>query len=831
MNLNKNMNSGITKAALFVLIGATVLLLSGVASATPSQNAIPPIIKQGQVTNLIIAAPNVAETGTQISIWNPLASPTFGVTCPLPGPSGGTEWIVQANSSGTFSNVSYQIPIGGSINITGFGDQTLLTIQLSGGATISPTGAGITYAFVDAVTGTPQTDNTTVAGNYPFSSCGTDTATGLGYVGTALFQVIQPNTTLTINGPAKVENGTTVTFTYNETNTGSSNAPLTNVSVIDANCPTSPLTFSGTLSPGQTATLTCDVKLSTASGSVTETAIGNATDALGDFITYPAFPGERNSTTVTVIHPAITLSKNVSATKIENNTQVTYTYNVTNTGDTALTVNISDDKLGVILAPTVIAAGASNVITKTATLTTTTTNTATATGVDQTGAKVTATASKTVTVIQPAISLTKNVSATKIENNTQVTYTYNVTNTGNTALTVNISDDKLGVILAPTVIAAGASNVITKTATLTTTTTNTATATGVDQTGAKVTATASKTVTVITPAISLTKNVSATKIENNTQVTYTYNATNTGNTALTVNISDDKLGVILAPTVIAAGASTGDITKTATLTTTTTNTATATGVDQTGAKVTATASKTVTVIHPAISLTKTPSSTEVPSGSTVTYTYNVTNTGDVILKNVDITDNTAVTPNPVTSGQTLNVSEMKTFTATAVITANTTNIATTNGTDQTGAKVTAQATATVTVPPTGNQGCTPGFWKENALKHTASQWPAPYTPNETLADAGFKNATVVNLSTTTLLDALQFQGGSGVGGAEQILLRSAVSALLNSASTGVNYPLTTSQVLSEVNAALATHNRTTILALASQLDQDNNLGCPLSQNT
>jgi uncharacterized repeat protein (TIGR01451 family) len=349
-----------------------------------------------------------------------------------------------------------------------------------------------------------------------------------------------------------------------------------------------------------------------------------------------------------------------------------------------------------------------------------------------------------------------------------------------------------------------------------------------------------QTFTVINPKINLTKSPSSNKVENGTTVTYTYNVTNTGSTNLTnVSITDNTA---VTPNPITSGqtlnvSESKTFTATAVLTTNTTNTATATGNPnvngvQLSSQVSAQATAFVRVIHPNISLTKTPSSTQVASGSTVTYTYNVTNTGDVILNNVDITDNTAVTPNPVTSGQTLNVSEMKTFTATAVITTNTTNIATTNGTDQTGAKVTATATATVTVPPVvGNQGCTPGFWKNNALKHGASQWPAPFTPTETLATAGFANATVVDLGNTTLLQALQFQGGSGLGGAEQILLRAAVSSLLNSASTGVKFPLTTSQVLSEVNAALATQNRDTILALASQLDQDNNLGCPLSQNT
>jgi len=84
------------------------------------------------------------------------------------------------------------------------------------------------------------------------------------------------------------------------------------------------------------------------------------------------------------------------------------------------------------------------------------------------------------------------------------------------------------------------------------------------------------------------------------------------------------------------------------------------------------------------------------------------------------------------------------------------------------------------------------------------------------------------LDNRTLLQALSFQGGSSTTAAARILLRAAVSALLNSASPDVDYPLTTAQVIAQVNAALASNNRSTMLTLAAQLDLFNNLGCPLN---
>ncbi|MEM3765646.1 MAG: hypothetical protein QXU46_01310 [Candidatus Bathyarchaeia archaeon] len=92
-------------------------------------------------------------------------------------------------------------------------------------------------------------------------------------------------------------------------------------------------------------------------------------------------------------------------------------------------------------------------------------------------------------------------------------------------------------------------------------------------------------------------------------------------------------------------------------------------------------------------------------------------------------------------------------------------------------------------------------------------------------DTVFTNDGIgVDFSQYTLLQALKFKGGSDVAGAERILLRAAVAALLNAAASEINYPLTTTEVITQVNDALASNNRATILELASQLDSYNNLG-------
>ena len=117
-------------------------------------------------------------------------------------------------------------------------------------------------------------------------------------------------------------------------------------------------------------------------------------------------------------------------------------------------------------------------------------------------------------------------------------------------------------------------------------------------------------------------------------------------------------------------------------------------------------------------------------------------------------------------------------------------------------------------PPPGDAGCTPGYWKN----HLGS-W-AGYAPN-----ASFNGIFGIGANwfpnSLTLLAALQ-QGGGG----EKALARHAVAALLNAASAGVDYPLTTAQVIAGVQAA---YNGTQeIGTVTNQLAGANELGCTLN---
>lgn len=121
-----------------------------------------------------------------------------------------------------------------------------------------------------------------------------------------------------------------------------------------------------------------------------------------------------------------------------------------------------------------------------------------------------------------------------------------------------------------------------------------------------------------------------------------------------------------------------------------------------------------------------------------------------------------------------------------------------------------------------SQGCTPGYWKN----HLGAWGPTGFSPNATL-ESVFDVPDSFGLDSATLKQALGFPSGSGTLGGARILIRAGVASLLNSSHPDVNFTLTESQVITQVNAALASGTRNAMISLASQLDTDNNLGCPL----
>lgn len=129
----------------------------------------------------------------------------------------------------------------------------------------------------------------------------------------------------------------------------------------------------------------------------------------------------------------------------------------------------------------------------------------------------------------------------------------------------------------------------------------------------------------------------------------------------------------------------------------------------------------------------------------------------------------------------------------------------------------------------GNEGCTPGYWKN----HTDS-WEefSPNSPLNVYASHFTFPDALAKYRTMTFLQALNFKGGPGVEGGAQILLRAATAAYLNAAHEGLGYPYRRYGepfgIQAQVNAALASLDRGAMIELAGVLDEANNLGCPLN---
>jgi hypothetical protein len=216
----------------------------------------------------------------------------------------------------------------------------------------------------------------------------------------------------------------------------------------------------------------------------------------------------------------------------------------------------------------------------------------------------------------------------------------------------------------------------------------------------------------------------------------------------------------------------------------------------------------------------------VQVGAAVAWDYVVTNTGQTALGNVHVTDNRGVAVScPKTSlaaGEVMHCSGNGTATAGQYE-----NIGSVTANPPSGPAVTSSDPSHYygdAPPPPGKQGCSPGYWKNHSDSWTAT----PYTTFQSVQSVFSAASGYPSLGSATLLGSLSFQGGSDLNGAAGNLLRAATAALLNASHPQVNFPRTAAGVISDVNAALNSRDRNTILSLASALDADDNLTCPLN---
>jgi uncharacterized repeat protein (TIGR01451 family) len=232
---------------------------------------------------------------------------------------------------------------------------------------------------------------------------------------------------------------------------------------------------------------------------------------------------------------------------------------------------------------------------------------------------------------------------------------------------------------------------------------------------------------VIKPHISISKSPDAQTILIGQTANFTITVTNDGDSTLTNVVVTDALAPGCARTSadipgLASMAPGASITYTCTLANVTasfTNIAIATGTPPVGPPVSAQDTAAVTAVapatHPAITIVKNPKSQTVTRGGTATFTITVTNTGDVALTNVAVSD--PLSPNCNRTIGTLAPGASTSYTCTrANVTANFTNVAVASGTAG-GTTVTAQDTAPVTAKAAALQPKTVTKVKPKVVSH------------------------------------------------------------------------------------------------------------------
>jgi len=142
----------------------------------------------------------------------------------------------------------------------------------------------------------------------------------------------------------------------------------------------------------------------------------------------------------------------------------------------------------------------------------------------------------------------------------------------------------------------------------------------------------------------------------------------------------------------------------------------------------------------------------------------------------------------------------------------------------------------VNTPP--QQGCTPGFWQGglgSTLWNTTNdpQWAShggagtnPFTTT-TPFDSFFTPYHGTSLGTTAGKTMLDFVGSGGGPKPAEKAARMVVAAYLN-AAFGLDFPYSTSDIVSMWNAAVAAHTSASFTNVFNLLGAANNLGCPIS---
>ncbi|MBN7799217.1 DUF11 domain-containing protein [Algoriphagus aestuariicola] len=453
--------------------------------------------------------------------------------------------------------------------------------------------------------------------------------------------------------------GDVITYTLTVSNTG--NETLENVTLTD---PLTGLNQSiGTMIPAQVITETESYTVNQSdidNGSVVNVATVTATDATNSNLSDTA------TATVTAIQ-----SSDIDLTKVADVTTydqvgdvITYTLTVSNTGNETLdNVTLTDPLTGLNQAIGTLAPAQVVTVTESYTIAQSdidsgsVVNVATVTATDATNTNLSDTATATVTAVQSSgVDLTKTADvATYDQVGDVITYTLTVSNTGNETLDNVILTDPLtglnqsiGTMAPAQVVTVIESYTINQGDIDAGQVVNIATVTATDATNSNLSDTATETVTAIqSSGIDLTKTADVTTYDQvGDVISYTLTVTNTGNETLSnVLLTDPLSGLVeTIPTMTPAESLTYTTTYTVTQSDmeagSITNIASVTATDAIGNSVgDSDDAVVVTDAKPDIEIVKTADiDVAIASGQVITYTLLVTNTGNVDLTNVHVTD-------------------------------------------------------------------------------------------------------------------------------------------------------------------------------------------------
>ena len=535
-----------------------------------------------------------------------------------------------------------------------------------------------------------EVEGTADAGQYN----NTGTVTGVSDNGTvtdedptSYFGAANPSITIdaTINGDdgEEIPPGTNITWRYEVTNTG--NLPLSNINVTDDKLGV--VTDSNLVGGDINNNSILDVN---------ETWIYEVegTADAGQYNNTGTVTGVSDNGTVTdedptsyfgAANPSITIDATINGgdgEEIPPGTNITWRYEVTNTGNLPLSnINVTDDKLGVVTDSNLVGGDDNNNsildVNETWIYEVEGTadagqynNTGTVTGVSDNGTVTDEDPTSYFGAANPSITIDATINGDdgeEIPPGTSITWRYEVTNTGNLPLSnINVTDDKLGVVTDSNLVGGDINNNsildVNETWIYEVEGTadagqynNTSTVTGVSDNGTVTDEDTTSYFGAANPSITIDATINGDdgeEIPPGTNITWRYEVTNTGNLPLSnINVTDDKLGVVTDSNLVG-----GDNNNNSILDVNETwiyevegtadagqynNTGTVTGVSDNGTVTDEDPTSYFGAANPSITIDATTNGDdgeEIPPGTNITWRYEVTNTGNLPLSNINVTD-------------------------------------------------------------------------------------------------------------------------------------------------------------------------------------------------